>query len=125
MSAAAATARRWRVVIPNWHPSPVNAWSGRHWRKKHRLRKQNALIIGTYGLLAGVPRAAGKRRVELTIVLGPKQKGCDPDAYWKLLLDCLKQVGLLMDDRKECVELAWVGFERAREMATVIELEDV
>jgi len=72
-----------------------------------------------------VPKAQGKRRVSLEIVLGPRQRGGDPDSYWKLLLDNLKHLGLIRDDNKEWVELGPVTFSRGPQRATAITLEDL
>lgn len=74
---------------------------------------------------AHVPKAAGKRRVKLTIVLGPRQRGGDPDAYWKSTLDALARAGLILDDNRQGVELASVAYERGTRKATVIGLTDV
>jgi hypothetical protein len=73
---------------------------------------------------AGVPRAEGKRRVSLEIHLGPRQRGGDPDAYWKSTLDALVSCGALVDDRKEMVDLGEVTYLRAKTRATVIILEE-
>jgi hypothetical protein len=112
------------LTVPNWHPARVNELLG-HWRKAHRLKSadRNTVVLEAYR--QGVPKARGKRRVHLEIVLGPGQRGADPDAFWKSSLDALVRAGLLVDDRKECVELAPVTFSRGERKATVITLTDL
>jgi Holliday junction resolvase RusA-like endonuclease len=73
----------------------------------------------------GVPPAAGKRRVSLTLTLAPRQRGADPDAYRKSLLDALTHAGMLLDDNRQGVELGPVQFIRGEHKATAILLEDV
>ena len=46
-------------------------------------------MIGGHALEAGIPRATGRRRVSLHIVLAPRQRAGDPDAFWKSTLDAL------------------------------------
>ena len=113
------------LVIPKWHPARINQWEGRHWTVKARLKKSDQEIVWTYSRLAGLPTAEGKRRVRLTIVLGPRQRGGDPDAYWKSLLDALVCAGQLVDDSRQWVTTCPVKYERSAERATRIELEDL
>lgn len=92
---------------------------------RSRMKKSDREMVAGYARLAEVPKAKRKRRVRLTIVLGPRQRGADPDAFWKGLLDSLVAAELLVDDSKEWVELAPVEYERGKERATRIVLEDM
>lgn len=115
-----------RLFIPSWHPAPLNKLKG-HWGIGHKLKKADREMVAMYARLMSVPKATGKRRVLLTIILAPGKRGCDPDAYWKSLLDALVQAGLLIGDNPNGVELPPVIFERgtADRWGTLIELEAV
>jgi hypothetical protein len=117
-------ARRHVLTIPGWHPNTVNQLL-RSVRERIRLKKADRQLIATYARLAGIPPAAGKRRVSLCITLGPGQRAADPDAYWKSLLDALVQCGQLVDDNRQGCELGEVAFERGGERKTTIMLEDL
>jgi hypothetical protein len=109
------------IHIPNFHPTRLNKLLG-HWRVAARLKKNDRSIIQTY--CRGLPAATTKRRVTLTIVLGKRQRGGDPDSYFKSALDGLVHAKQLVDDSKEWCELAPVKYLRG-DMATIIELEDI
>jgi len=110
------------VTIPNWHPVTLNTIINNHWSVGHKRKKADARIIATY--FAHLPKAVGKRRVSLCIILGKGQRAADPDAYHKSLLDALVKCGQLVNDSYKWVELAPVKFIRG-EMSTVILLEDL
>jgi hypothetical protein len=112
------------LTVPSWHPSTVNALM-RSVRGRIRLKKQDRELITVYARLAGVPRAEGRRRISLNITLGPGQRACDPDAYWKSLLDGLVVAGLLVDDNRNWCELGEVRFDRGPARATTITLEEL
>lgn len=114
----------WTVRIAGWHPARINELLG-DWRRASRRKKQDRVAIALPVSLAKVPRATGKRRVSVEIVLGPRQRGGDPDAYHKSLLDALKHCGAILDDRRQCVELTPVTYSRGPQRATVVTLEDV
>jgi len=82
-------------------------------------------MIGVYLYNAKVPKAAGKRRVEIVIVLGKGQRAGDPDAYNKSLLDALVRLGYLKDDNRQWLQLESVKFSRAEEKAMIIRITDV
>lgn len=116
--------KRCQIACPMWHPTRLNQLLGCHWRAA-KLKKADRYAIRVYAMIADVPKATGKRRVTLTIGLGPKQRAGDPDAYWKSLLDAMKHAGLLVDDNRQHCELAPVVFERWPTKGTVITLEDL
>jgi Holliday junction resolvase RusA-like endonuclease len=115
----------WTMFIPDWHPTKLNQLIGRHFAVVARLKRVDRWHIATWSLRDGVRAAQGKRRVQLTIILGPRQRAADPDAYWKCLLDALVHCGLLKDDNRQWVELAPVEFDRGKQKATIIKLEDI
>ena len=106
------------------HPTPLNKLLG-DWRRAATRKKQDRRTIGTAFKLVGIPLATGKRRVSLVIVLGPRQRGADPDGYFKSLLDALQACGALADDRRQCVELGPVSYERGPAAETRVMLEDL
>lgn len=112
-----------KLTIPDWHPSRLNQWDGRHWSKRAKLKRMDRDFIAYYARQQNIPSANGKRRVSLSLTLGKGQRGGDPDSYWKSLLDGLVHAGLLIDDSKEKVELGPVAYSRGNR-ATEITLED-
>lgn len=113
---------RFMIRIPGWHPAPINKLYSGHWAKRKRLKEQDRNIVEHYA--QPWPKATSKRRVRVAIVLGPRQRACDPDAYFKSLLDALTHAGMIVDDGPKWVELAPVEFRRGTR-ATEIWLEDV
>ncbi len=116
--------QRYTLRITNWHPHRLNELLG-SWKRCMRLKREDRQIVATYAKLADVPKATVKRRVSVTICLGPKQRGGDPDSYHKSLLDALKQAELIVDDNRQWVELAPVQYSRGSHRETTIVLEDV
>ena len=115
------------LFIPHWHPAPLNKVASGHWSNGHRLKKADRQMVAAYAMQQRTPKAEGKRRVTLTIVLAPGRRGCDPDAYWKSLLDALVHAGLLVGDNPNQVVLNPVIFQRGvlDRWGTLIELEHV
>jgi hypothetical protein len=117
------------LTIPRWRPPLTNAWRGRHWSKAHRLRRQAEELLAAYAREQGIPRAAGRRRVAVEVVLGPRMRRADPDALDKLLLDALVNAGLLLDDGERglagrvAVHFRWA--DRGGWWGTVLTFEDV
>lgn len=118
---------KWTICIPRWHPTPLNKLM-RHWRAAARLKKIDREMVFIYAFRREGPHATpakGKRRVSLTIILGPKQRAADPDAYQKSLGDALVHAGLLTDDNRQGVEWAPTEFRRGPEFGTEITLADL
>lgn len=118
------------LEIPGWHPATYNQLhSGRSWGKKHRLKSEDRETIGRAVLAYGVPPATGKRRVRLLLVLAKGQRACDPDAFFKSLLDGLKECGALRSDGPHWVELTTPRYLRvmdeSEDKAAFITLEDL
>jgi hypothetical protein len=114
---------RWRVELPR-HVTRANELIKRHWRHGWLLGRKDKKMVAEQCFLARVPDAAGKRRVGLHVVLGPRQRA-DPDCFWKVLLDALKACkAIRSDDRKWC-ELGTPTFERGPKAAMVVELTDL
>ena len=114
-----------RLVIPRWHPATKNQLR-RGVRARIRLKKADRAMLCAYAMAVKVPRAQGKRRISLHIVLGKGQRGADTDGYWDSLLDGCKHAGLIVDDSHQWVELAPVLFSRdPQQWGTVIEVVEI
>lgn len=110
-----------RIVTP-FQPPTLNQLMRGKLRNRMSLSGWWRAIVAAYW---HGPIAAGKRRVTITIILGPRQRGADPDAYFKAVGDALVRCGALADDCKEYVEWAPVVYERGKERGCVIELEEI
>jgi Holliday junction resolvase RusA-like endonuclease len=111
------------IIIPAWHPARLNQLLG-HWARAAKIKRADRAIVAAYVRMAGLPRATGKRRVGLRIVLGPRQRAGDPDCYHKSLCDALTACGMLVDDSRQWVELLPVRFDRDVTARCEITLED-
>lgn len=115
----------YRMVIPRWHPTKLNDLLNCHWAVADRRKTADREQLAASAWMADIPKATGKRRVTLTIILGPRQRGGDVDCYWKSTLDALKNLRLIIDDSPKWCELAPVKYERGPAMASVVELEEI
>lgn len=118
----ATTAFTLSVPLP---PPTLNSLMRGKRRDRIRLSKEFRRAVGLAALADQIPRATGKRRVTITVILGPRQRGADPDAFFKSTGDALKHAGLLMDDDRHGVEWAPVQYERGEHPACRITLEDI
>jgi Holliday junction resolvase RusA-like endonuclease len=110
--------------IPTWHPTPLNKLMKGHWSNGHQLKKVDRAMVAAYA--SGIPKAKGRRRVSLHIILNKGQRAPDPDAFFKSLCDALVHAGALVDDNCQYVELAPVTFSRdPQAWGSVIRLEDL
>ena len=106
----------------------------RHWAAYKRLREdwEQRLFLAVPGRqrrawLRMVVEKRPRVRVEVTVF---RKRPLDPDnltGSLKPVLDGMKNLGLIVDDSKEWIELGPTKQERARGMreATVIELEEI
>ena len=88
-----------------------------------RLKKADRDLIAL--ACRDAPEATGRRRVRLTVVLGPRQRAGDPDCYQKSLVDALVHAKMLVDDNRQGVEWAPAAFDRGDAPGMVIVLEDI
>lgn len=115
-----------RLVVPEATPS-LNKYAYRHWRVQHRDKQRWYLMLLAASRIAKAEKATGKRR--LTVERHGKRK-LDPDncvGGLKIVIDGLKELGLLVDDDDDHVELVCkqerlVGAQRPH---TVFLLEDI
>ena len=94
--------------IPDWRPCTLNQMLGGSLRNRIRLKKSDMEIIAGYFMKSGIPKAIGKRRIDVSMALSARQRVSDPDARWKSLLDGLVKCGGLVDDSAMLVELGTV-----------------
>lgn len=113
--------------IDRWHPAAANQYMWKHWRVASRMKKADCRLVEIEAIAQGVPKAEGRRRVDIHIVLKKGQRERDPDAFWKSLNDALKKAGLLTDDNRKGVELGSYTCSRTRDDShwTVVTLTDV
>ena len=115
------------LVIPRWHPTPLNRLLKCHWGTAAKRKRSDWEIVAGHFLAERIPPAEGKRRLSVWLSLRPGQRAADPDAYHKTLLDALTACGALVDDNRQGVELPPVEFFRgtAGDWGTMLVLEDV
>ncbi len=89
-----------------------------------KLKRADRQWVGTYAMLRDIPKALGKRRVSLEVVITGRQQETDPDALWKSCLDCLVHARLLVDDSPRYCELGAVAYRRDGEPGTTVVLEE-
>lgn len=114
----------YRMTIPNWKPPTLNVLMRGKIKTRIALGKATKAIVAGYALKEEVPKAGGRRRVNVFVVLEGRQREADTDAYWKGLLDALVSCGLLLGDKSAHVQLGEVMHERGKS-GTVIVLEDL
>lgn len=118
----------YRLWIPRWRPATLNQIMRGHWARGAAMKKADRQMVGTYAHYAGIPKATGKRRLTVEVVLGPRHRPCDEDAFAKSLRDACVCAGLLVDDCTKWLEPGPVTQRRpakGEEWGTLITLEDV
>lgn len=105
------------IIIHNWHPTPLNKLINSHWAVANKLKKLDKAEVRYAS--NHIPKATAKRRVELIIELGKRQRACDPDAHFKSLGDALTACGMLVNDSHKWVEWSPVKFERGNKKTTI------
>lgn len=111
------------VTIPDWRPAGLNQIMRGKLRDRIRFGKRDKRMVWAY--FNGQPKATGKRKVSMHIVLTGREKPYDPDNAWKSVLDALKACGQLVDDSHRHCELGAITYDRALKGSTTITLEDV
>lgn len=115
----------YRLKIEQWSPALLNKLMRGTIRARIRLERIDRNMIMGYCLLNRVPRAQGRRRVDMTVTLPPKGREADVDALWKSTLDGLVHAGMLIDDHRQYCQMGDVKYDRGPERATLIELTDL
>ena len=112
-------------AVPKWHPAKTNELMkvARHWYYASKRKKSDRDLVGWYG--REVPKATGKRLVQLHVTLKPRQRQADVDDFFKSCLDALVACGLLVDDSPKWCQLAPTTYSRSAERETAITLTDL
>lgn len=111
--------------LPNYRPPSLNQLFAGKLRDRIRRKKECYEIIAGYFMQAKIPKATGKRRVDMEMHLSSRQRKADPDAIWKVLLDGLVRCGALVDDDVAHVQLGEVSYPRVGECGTKITLTEI
>jgi hypothetical protein len=85
------------LYLPDWQPKALNKLQG-HWAKRSKLKGQDRARIAAAAFANRLGRAERPRSVQLILALAKGQRGVDPDASYKSLLDALVHAGLLVND---------------------------
>ncbi len=113
------------IIIPDFTPCLLNKLLGSNRFKAARLKRDDAQMIGFYALKANVPRATGKRRVEIEVTVAGPGRTIDPDGVLKSLLDALVTAGMLVDDSSKWCEWETPIILRGTARETKLILEDL
>ena len=114
--------------IAAWHPSTLNQHnSSNHWSKRARLKASDRDIIAYAAKQSRLVSSEQPRKVGLHLILGKGQRACDPDAFWKSLLDALVLCGMLRGDTARFCTMGPVCYSRSmgNHWGTIITLEDL
>lgn len=112
------------IHVPGWLPTPLNKLMRGRWASsKHKAKDREVLDRAVY--CHAVPKAAGKRKVMLHVVMPPGRRAPDPDSLFKSLLDGLVHLELLKDDNRLWCEPGPVSFSRGDALCTFLTLEDL
>ena len=113
------------LVIDRWAPARLNQSAGYHWSRKHKQKKFDRQLILLESIQQRIPKADGKRQVNLYVEGFLRGRLPDPDSFWKSLLDGLVGAGLLIDDSQEWCEMGRTTIKRSPTPKTIIVLEDI
>ncbi len=111
------------IELPT-HTARLNQLMGNRWACA-KLKKRDRELIATACMVFGVLPAAGKRRVSIHVILAPRQRGADPDAFWKSLLDAAKHARAIRDDNRQWCEHGPVTYSRGEKAGMVVTLQDL
>lgn len=110
------------ITIPNYKPPSLNEFLGKHWSVGHKLKNDCKAFMIHYS--RELPKATGKRRVDMHIVLGKGARKLDADNAWKLVLDSLRYARMIVDDSPEYCVTTEPTYSRG-EKTTIITLTDI
>ena len=101
----------WCFTVP-LPVAPLTPNSRTHWGERARctrlIRGQVALLAASERTRGGVPKATGRRAVELVLLRGKGERLLDPDnlvAACKPVIDALRDSRWLLDDRASLLDL--------------------
>lgn len=112
------------ISIPNFVPVSVNRVIRKHWAARRQRLREDADLIAGYAMIARAPKAKGKRRVSVAVMVTNLTHAPDPDNILKSALDALVKCGQLIDDSAQWCEIGKITVGVGKR-ETVITLEDV
>jgi hypothetical protein len=113
----------YRLVIHDWLPCKNKRLEAAPWPFCQRLREADAQRLIHEARQANVPKANGKRRVSLHLILGARHcYDMNPEDYRDSLLAGLERAGLILDSAS--ADLAPITIQRGRRRKTIISLLD-
>lgn len=115
----------WAIRCPGMKLPTVNDWRGCHWSKANKLKQQlrTRIEVALARCDPRPPRAILPRTVGLRLDTR-RGRACDPDNAWKLLLDVLGLLGLIVDDDEHWCRTEWHPSRRADDDGFTITLAD-
>ncbi len=117
--------KSWSFMVPNFIPTSTNVLLGMHPMKRGRVKNGDMALIAHYFREAEIPKALGKRRVDLALTTGPRGGILDRDNACKVLADGLVKCGALLDDKPGLLEWGTYSCVRGPARMTVITLHEV
>lgn len=113
------------VTIPYWKPASVNRLINAHWTTGSRAKLEAVQMIATYLYKSGVPKATGRRKVDISITQSGRGRTLDPDNLCKVVFDALKSTGYIIDDSSKWLDYTPPVITRGKVTETTITLTDV
>lgn len=116
----------WRIEIPMKCPSQ-NVTDRMHWTKRRALKSAWMTALVLLRNNPRVPKACGKRRLTIEAHGRQAMDTANIIGGTKGIVDNLVQLGLLVDDTPDCLEIAAlnVPLPKGEKPHTVLILEDV
>lgn len=117
----------YRIFIPDWHPPRKNVYNrGATYQaraaRRRVMRLHTARMVDAYMHAYKVPKADGKRRIQITVVMGKGKRAGDPDGYQECINDAMQDAGLILNDNHHKSEILQPKIDRAQGNATLIEV---
>jgi len=115
------------IHIPRWLPTSDNKLTGCHWAVSRSKKAGDMNMIAVTAHNQKIPKAQGKRRVEIVLTIAKSKKGRRPDPtnFYKSVMDALVGLGYLIDDNSKHMEHLPTRLETGDETATTIYLTDI
>jgi len=88
-----------------------------HYGERSSLKKQDRHRIAVECLVCGITKATGRRRVDMVVILPPKQRRIDKDNARKSLFDALTACGAILGDSPNLLAEGFVSFARSESLA--------
>jgi hypothetical protein len=116
---------RWVLEIDG-HTARLNELMYARVKTRIGLRYRDDMIILAACRRAGVAEAQGKRRIDLHVTLGPRQReGDEDDPFHKSLLDALKACKAIVNDTRKWCEATPTTYSRGPKAGMVVTLTDL